>query len=343
VFTPIYLLPQFDAKESAKYQDRWHDHANKNTADIIIKMIRNGAGEDFLQQDFESGNLGILEHMQDLKGIIISGEDINFPKNDNFEGIDFTYARFFNSKFTGATFVGGTSLRFAKIANTEFINCIFLNTDFYGTELIKVNFINCDFIYNDKITNCELKEVKLEKCFTSYRLFFDCKFDEQTVIDEPLKTPSNTSWKSEKLNSKSLSEIYKGIKEGYLGGEVIKQSKNYFFKEKQAITRYNANCKNKITGYFHEYITGYGISPLRVLITMMIIFIVFTLIFIGKTDCLNGLLLSAGAFFTFGANIDYLKDMCTVFKIFYILEAFFGIASMALFITVLANLWFRER
>jgi uncharacterized protein YjbI with pentapeptide repeats len=343
MFTPIYLLPQFDAKESKKYQNRWFDHVNRNIKDKVISMIKNGAGEDFLQGDFENGNLGILEHMQDLKGIVISGEDITFPKNDNFEGIDFTYAQFFGSKFRGASFVGGTSFRFAKINNSEFINCIFLNTDFYGNELTKVNFINCDFIYQNKITNCEFKEVKFDKCFIPYRLFFDCKFDEQTVIGESLKTPSNTSWKSEKLNNKDLSEIYKGIKEGYLGGEVIKESKKYFFKEKQAITRYNANCLNQITGYFHEYITGYGINPLRVLIGMAITFIIFSLIFIGKTNCLNGLLLSAGAFFTFGANIDCLKEMGTFFQIVYILEAFLGIASMALFITVLANLWFRER
>lgn len=60
-------------------------------------MIRAGAGEDFLQGDFEQGQLSLLEDMWDLKGLNIFDEQFKFPGGDTFENIDFSYAEFRHS------------------------------------------------------------------------------------------------------------------------------------------------------------------------------------------------------------------------------------------------------
>jgi hypothetical protein len=147
-----------------------------------------------------------------------------------------------------------------------------------------------------------------------------------------------------KLNKSNLAEIFKGIKEGYIAGDVIKKAREYFFKEKQSITKHNSKkLREKISGYFLELISGYGIKPFRVFLSMLTIFVIFSIVFIARIGFSEGLLLSAGAFFTFGANTNYLQTLGTLFKIVYIAEPFFGISLMALFITVLANYWFREK
>ncbi len=256
MFTPIHLLPQFNTKELNIYRDRWNDTDGQRLRDKVLEMIRNGAGEDFLQRDFEQGKLGFLENMCDLKGIDIFKEDINFPASDNFEGINFSYAKFYHSKLKNAVFLN-TTFNFIKMYNCEFINCIFLCTSFYGASLEKIKFINCDFIEGDKMTNCDFRDSKFKKCFYIERLFFDCRFDETTSIENPINEPLTSS--TIVLNKSELAEIYKGIKENYVAGNVFKQSRQYFFKQKQCITRHNAkNLREKILGYFLELIAGYG-------------------------------------------------------------------------------------
>lgn len=343
MFTPIYLLPQYNTEDLSKYRDRWNTPEGRPLQDKILKMIRNGAGEDFLQWDFEQGKLGFLESMWDLKGINIFKEQIDFPAADNFEAIDFSYASFYHSKFKNATFLSA-SFNFIKLYNCEFMDCAFLFTSFYGVTLEKTKFINCDFVEHSRITNCDLKEVKLENCFTPTNLFFDCKFDEQTTIDDLMDKPLRMPSSNLQLSKSDLAEIFKGIKEGYRAGDVIKQARLYFFKERQSITRHNSKgLGEKIGGYFMELIAGYGIKPLRVLLSMLTIFLIFSIVFITEIGFSEGILLSAGGFFAFGASTHYLQTLGAFWKVLYIAEAFCGISLMALFITVLANLWFREK
>jgi len=338
--TPIYLLPQFNTKDRSKYEDRWTDPENQDIRDTVLAMIRNGAGEDFLGR-ISHENPGFFQDMWDLKGIGIIGEEINFPKADSFEAIDFSYSTFSGSKFTNATFVN-TVFHFTHLRNCEFVNCIFAWGGFYGSTIEKTKFINCDFVEYIHITNCDFREVTFENTFTPKRLFFNCRFDEQTIINEPIDKSQRMSGSS--LSKSNLAEIFKGVKEGYIAGGVVDQARNYFFKERKSATRYNSkSLLDKIGGFFLEITTGYGIKPLRPLGTMIVVFIVFSLFFISKIGASAGLLLSAGAFFTFGANTNYLQPLCGFYTILYILESFFGIGLMALFITVLVNYWFGEK
>jgi uncharacterized protein YjbI with pentapeptide repeats len=191
MFTPLHLLPQFNGNESAKYQNRWRDFNEKKMLDKIIKMIENGAGEDFLEWDFDNKKLGFLENKGDLKGIDIFEKDINFPKGDNFEGIDFSYGQFYHSKFHNATFVE-SSFGFASLYNCVFENCLFAFNTFYGCKIEKVKFINCDFVENNAMTNCVLIETKYKNCFYNGVLFSDCKFDVNTCLDTPKDKPSSS-------------------------------------------------------------------------------------------------------------------------------------------------------
>lgn len=341
MYTPIHLLPQFDRIELEKYQNRWEDSNGKQILEKIIKMIENGAGEDFLEYDFEQGKLGFLEDMWDLKGIDIFGEDIKFPEGNNFKSIDFSYAQFYHSKFRNAIFFN-SSFKFARLYNCEFINCLFTSNSFYGCTFEKVRFIDCDFVENNSVINCGFMETEYKNCFYNTVLFFDCKFDINTFLNTPKDKPSS-SFNAE-FDKTNLAEIYKSIKEAYVSGGVFEKSRQYFFKQKQSITRHNIKGKlSKIVNLLFEFITGYGIRPIRVLLSMLLFFILFSSVFIYKLGFAKGILLSAGAFFTFGANANYLQFLNDWFTVIYIIEAFTGILMIALFVVVFANLWFPEK
>ena len=57
----------------------------------------------------------------------------------------------------------------------------------------------------------------------------------------------------------------------------------------------------------------------------------------------NALILTAGGFFTFGGYADLLKGLSIWYRLLYICAAFLGMLLTGLYVTVLANVWFRER
>jgi hypothetical protein len=80
-FNRIDLLPQYDFERKKRVQARWTDSEDGSALhSYILEKIRKGAGEDFLQWDFEHGKLEFLEDYCDLAGFQIFKEDIEFPK-----------------------------------------------------------------------------------------------------------------------------------------------------------------------------------------------------------------------------------------------------------------------
>ncbi len=341
MFRPIYLLPQYNEQLIRKYQGRWETPEGLSLRETILAKIREGAGEDFLQWDFEQGKLRLLEDYWDLKGILFQSESIGLSKFSLFEALNFSYASFYNSKFRNASFEGPI-FNFTKIVGCEFTNCTFLYTYFYGTTIEKTRFVNCDFIDRNHFVNCDIKETNFTQCFYNPSLFNDCKFDEETIFDNPLNNPSYAP-DSATLRNSSLAEFYKGIKDGYGAGGVVRKAREYSYKEHHSITRYNSVFQEKIAGYFLELVSGYGLKPMRVLASMLILFLLFTIAFVVNMGSPDGVLLSAGAFFTFGGNIERLQNLNPIFIFAYVTESFLGIAFMAFFITVLAKYWFAER
>ncbi|MFA4857953.1 MAG: pentapeptide repeat-containing protein [Candidatus Margulisiibacteriota bacterium] len=345
VYIPNYLLPQLPVKDVEKIHDRWISFPDGQALQkAILEKIKAGAGEDFLQVDFEAGRLGFIEHQWDLKGFPISGVEIDFPKNDNFEAINFSYANFSNSIFRKAYF--RCNFSFIYVMNCEFTSCTFHLSSFYGASLKNVIFKGCDFIGKTAFTHTSCSNVKFNDCYFEENIFIDCKFDENTEIALPIRKIS-ASKDNSTFEEKQFAEIYKGIKEAYLSGGVTSKSRDYFFRQRQAISKFNKQSVHNIhrlTDFlFVELLTGYGIRPFCPLIAMFIWFLIVLLIFSSKVGMSDGIILTSGALFTFGANAELLKNMGFIYIMLYVITSFLGISLTALFITIMANVWLNDR
>jgi hypothetical protein len=85
------------------------------------------------------------------------------------------------------------------------------------------------------------------------------------------------------------------------------------------------------------------VRPMRVFTTTALIFVAYSLVFVHEYGIKLGMLVSAGAFCTFGSSSNVIANAPYWVEMVYIMESFTGISLMALFMTVLVNLWFRER
>ena len=143
---------------------------------------------------------------------------------------------------------------------------------------------------------------------------------------------------------KQHADIFKGIKEAYEAGGASGQRRLYLFRQMQSVTRYNTgSLQGRLSGYVKEYVAGYGVRPTRVLMAMIGTLLASTLMFSGRFNFSDALVLAAGALFTFGAKSDSLAILGPGYQILYIATAFLGVSLTALFVTVLANVWFREQ
>ena len=166
-FIRLDLLPLYNVDQRNSSRERWEGEEGQTLHEYIMEKIRSGAGEDFLQWDFEQGRLGLIKDYWDLAGFDISSENIKFPEGDSFENIDFSHAQFWHSTFDGACFPQ-THFSFARLYNITFRNCIFSFAHFYGCQIEKCTFEDCDFIDENGFSNCELKETNFLNCFFKY-------------------------------------------------------------------------------------------------------------------------------------------------------------------------------
>lgn len=163
MFVSIDRLPQFDPSKREQYRRRWEQQDGRRLSERVLELIRGGAGEDFLQRDFEGGRLAPLEDMHDLKGLTIFDEHFDFPDGDTFEAIDFSHANFYHSTFNNAVF--NCYIGFARIYNCEFRRCIFSFNHAYATTFDKCRFIECEFVESDTFTNCRFRDSEFRNCF----------------------------------------------------------------------------------------------------------------------------------------------------------------------------------
>lgn len=342
MYTSIYLLPQNGNKESEHYQNRWKTKEGIRTKYHILNHLRSEASEHFLQKDFIEKKLPLLDSAIDLRGLYLEDEHIKEQHPKTLQNVNLSYSFITHSKFTEVTFPE-MLFHFATLRNITFINCIFKATSFYASRFQNVSFIDCDFIEHVDFRNCRFYDARFKNIFFETSIFYNCKFDEDTVIGK-LNPTSQNAKKQLIIDKKEYAELYKGIKNGYSDGSVINKQREYYFLERQSITRYNTdNLHTKFGNYFLEFIAGYGIRPIRVLLCMIIIFLVFSEIFITKIGFPAGLLMSAGAYLTNGTDTQYLENIGLLYQVLYIIESFLGIIFSALFITVMANLWFSEK
>ncbi|SFM07261.1 hypothetical protein [Halanaerobium salsuginis] len=83
MFIPIHQLNLYNSKEKIEYSDRWEPiNGGEEAYKLVLEKIRNGAGEDFLQRQYEYGKLsGFLDDMYDLKGIAFVKRKMYHPTN----------------------------------------------------------------------------------------------------------------------------------------------------------------------------------------------------------------------------------------------------------------------
>lgn len=342
MFQPIHLLPKPrnpDYDDIPLYKERWEKGVGKEWYDKIIVKIEEGAGEDFLQWDYENdaGLHGLIGDQWDLKGIKIWKKEIDFPNGDSFEAIDFSYSEFWHSKFNNAVF-GSTYFSFGKLYNFEFKNCLFHFSNWYGVKFEKVKFVNCTFVEYNSFTNCKFINCEFENCFIDKNIFYDCLFDANTVVKKLSRHSVDTVFKA-KLEMKYLSEIYKGIKDSYLAGEVFDKYREYFYEQKANETRHIKTGIKKLLGFLQENITGYGVKYFRTFEFGLLVILLFSFIYIGAGNFIfESLLMSASAFATMG-DIPTLPP----YNYIYVTESLLGISLLALLVTVMANVWFSEK
>ncbi len=280
--------------------------------------------------------------MWDLKGFQIQSETLTFPDGDSFEAIQFWYAEFWHTTFRNAVFAA--KFRFAHFYGCTFINCIFSFAGFYGAALEQTHFINCEFVESNNFTNYDLKTVEFKDCYMPNRLFYDCRFDETTIVGDSVARPYRMNPTDDPCPKHELTNIYKGIKEAYVAGDLPHMGRRYFYRQRHAATRHNSQTRGQaIRGHIEELIAGYGVRPLRPLIAMALGLAVSIGVFLTAVPFTDAFLLSAGALFTFGANTEALKALGFGYKAIYVLTAFFGLSFTTLFITLLAHVSFRER
>ena len=338
MYTSIHLLPGIN--KGGKYRTRWDDPQGQKDFKYIEKLIKEGGGEDFLENDVDNGKISIIENMWDLKGIRLINLDIDFPHHDNFEGIDFSYAMFSHCKLNNATFPE-TTFRFARFYSCTFNKCLFGFAEFYGCTFENCQFVDCDFVERDRFINCDMQNTTFTNLFTVETLFEDCRFDERVAVKDILPNPNGTFKVS--LDLKDLASVQYGIKDAYRNGRVISKYRKYHYLENQSLRKYNSSSViNRLFRALNELLTGYGVKPQRVLMWMVGTFSLYSFIFALHYDLRQGVLLSGGAFFTFGANTSMLATTHVMYLALYITEAFLGISLTALLITMLASYWLKD-
>lgn len=337
MFIPIYQLQGYDQKESERVTDRWNSSEGRKHREMILGLIRQGAGEDFLQYYVESGPLGhFLDDMWDLKGFSLFKEEIDFPTADNFEAIDFSYARFYHCILRNCCL--NASFRFAKIYNCQFIDCVFNFSHWYGATIEKSQFSRCDFVNFNKFINCSFIGSQIKDFSTANIMFADCQFDAGTSIDVPQLNMVLAKGQNQ-MKDTELSGYYKALEEGYAAGGVPELSRKYHFLSRKA--RNDFLSENRLswlaTKIFVELLTGYGVEPSRPIIGAVITILIFACLFwVQQGSFYKAFLLSSSAFVT----IDSASLLPFPFNFLYVVESLFGIVFLALLVTVLANVWF---
>lgn len=331
MFTEIHLIPNLSRLEIEKLKERW----NPNLQSIVEKLINEGAGENFLQTKAMEKHWRLLKDEYDLRGFELKQFSKKFELADNFKGLDFSYTRFVNCIFTNATFCSIT-FDFAEFINCKFINCSFDFGRFYASGFKNCTFDNTEFVERAYALNCKYESTIFTNTFFNRRYFNDCSFDTLTIVEkERFKT---TKIVNAQMPDSEKSEFYRGIMDAYRSGGIIGKYIFYNIESNKAETRINSKGFLKISRFVNEYVTGYGLKPQRVLLLIVLLFIMFTSIHVSYLTNKNDVLLfSAGAFLTYGAFSEYLKDASMLIKILYVVESFAGVSSIALFITVLAN------
>jgi len=341
MYTPFNRLGDYVAinRRRQHFRDRWKSEEGKALAATLVPAVASGKSAA-VQQILQTGPADFFEGSYDLRGLHFVDFRLDRPENNLFKAATLNYSRFRDARIKRTAFLS-TIGNFVDLVRTRFDEATFVRTSFFGATFEDCVFENCNFLDRDTFSNCSFRNVYFVNCFFETDLFTDCEFDERTKLVNTRTTSHKFNYWEEsakKFDNRYSSSFYRGIREAYEAGHVSAMARRFLFKEKQAFTRYNTRSAQKLARYFLEYTNGYGIKPIRVLATAASLFAIFSAIFIARFGT-PGFLMSAGGFFTFGADTGLLDSAFVGYHILYVLEAFLGVTNMSIFIVVLTNYW----
>jgi hypothetical protein len=342
MYAPLTRLGDYVgiSKRRQRFRERWKTKEGQKIRDALLSAITSGEVAA-VQRALRTGPKGFFDGSYDLRGLHFVNFKLNRPENDLLQAATLNYSRLREVHIIRATFES-TLCNFVDSVRARFEDCTFVRATFYSATFEDCVFENCNFLDRDTFSNCSFRNVTFENCFFETDIFTDCEFDERTKFSGTRNISHRFSYLSEpvkKFDNKYLSSLYREIHEAYEAGHAGPLSRQYLFMERQAYTRHNTRSRShKLTLYILEYTNGYGIRPLRVLLTSAVIFTIFTAIFIAKFGT-TGFLISSGGFFTFGADTDLLSTVSVGYHILYFFEAFLGVTNVSIFVVVLTNYW----
>lgn len=348
MFIHSYNHPRFKPHDREKYRERWFDSSGleNDCFKKVLKLMQDGAGKHFLNYDFYKGNLPTIEDDLDLKGLRLQKVALCFDgTSDTFKGINFDHVQFFNCTFKKIVFYSCTA-NFAEFYGCTFEDCAFVFFHTLGSEFEKCSFLRADFGEPCRWENVKILNSKFDKCFFGRTTpFSDCYFDDRTKITEQA-TSSYHYGKKVSTSNESLAGYYQSYQLAYEASGADGQALEYYWQGKKAYTRHNITDRlEKFVQYTIEVVAGYGVKPQRPIIIMLLLYVVATLgfSFLGELSFKDSIIFTAGAIFTFGASADLLKDFGVFARLIYVSLSFSGISLIAIFITSMANLWFRSK
>jgi hypothetical protein len=342
MYTSLYLIPNRDFTIENNCRSRWESTQGKKDHAFIMDLIeKKGAGEDFLQRDFEQNKIPTIEHMHDLRGFQIWTKEINFPQKDNFENIDFSHSEFWHSKFRNGVWY--CSLGFARQYNCVFENMAFFFNNYFCSTLERVSFLNCNFFSHSSFTNCELIDAVFENCHFDSVPFANCKFAGNTRFSGVRMVPVGGMPASRsELKKKNRCFIFQSISEGYRNGGQNRLAREFYYKQMSNYTFYNLPPYQKPASFLAMFVTGYGVLPFRIFLWLILMFSGNLLYFKQFFNASDSLILAAGALFTFGAKTNLLDNLSFLGQLLYVFTSFAGISLVALLVSSFSNIWNRE-
>lgn len=348
MFVPYYTHALFDPSERTKCRERWTGSraGGCSYTEIVERLLNEGAEEGFLHEAFGRGELPILDHGSDLRGFHFWKIDQDFRRDgncgDNFKGLDLSYSEFWHCHFKNAVFYS-SSLAFTEFYNCTFEDCAFAFTGFLGAKIRKSRIVRCDFAEPCSLENVSMIDSVFDECFLGETTpFRDCFFDDLSSVRN-MRTESY-HYKGVLMQKSALAGYFASFQSAYEAAGAEERALRSYFEGRKAFTRYNTNLLGKLGGFAAEIFAGYGVKPLRAFAVLIMLYVSATAFFAAASVPLKeSLVLAAGALFTFGAGADRLMRFGYPETIVYICLSFSGIALTALFVTTLANRWFRGR
>jgi hypothetical protein len=343
MYTPMNLLANYVniTKRRQRFQDRWKTPGGEQVFTQVEGAIQQGGGAR-LNDVMAGGPPGFFEDASDLRGLRLVKQSIAAPDDQElFKNLTLNYARWRDVAFRQGTWRTITA-NFVDALRVDFDAVTLVRFNAYGADFEDCRFTGCNFLERNTFSNCTFKNVDFKNCFFETDVFVDCKFDELTGVEYRARRscPSGREGAPVAVFDRQYeAPFHRSLREAYEAGRISHLARINLFKEKRSLTRYNTpNRSQRFARYFLEYTTGYGIKPIRVLVTALVLLLIFTTIFVAAFGE-GGFLLSVGAFFTNGANTSYLEKATFVYQFLYAFEAFLGIVTMSTFIVVMTNYW----